>query len=151
MLCRGNISSSKKNFKKFQPKSQVSQVTFPLNIAHLQLSTFQKSQTLAPVFVVAKMLPNRNWFYPQATVPFDSKSLQLQAEQKPRCFSLESLSLVCTYSQNWELTGKATLLGQKERKKISTANYFTWFIKVCLWLPGVHWLHCIDDMIQAQR
>ena len=55
-----------------------------------------------PASVVAKKLPNGNRFYPQATMPFDfdSESLQLQAEQKPRCFSLDSHSLVGTYSQN---------------------------------------------------
>lgn len=117
MLCRGNISSSKKNFKKFQPKSQVSQVTFPLNIAHLQLSTFQKSQTLAPVFVVAKMLPKGTDFILKQPCHLTPNPFNYRLSRNPDAFPWKaSVWFVLTVRTENLLAKRLFWARKKERK-----------------------------------
>lgn len=81
----------------------VSLVKVPLNMTHLQLSTFLSCQTLASICCGKKyakqelILSSSNhaiWLWPWI----------------PSITGLDGLGLVCAYSQNWGLTGKVTPL-----------------------------------------
>ena len=160
------FSTSKANFQfstatNQEKRSTLAETTWKMTIKmytlDLQLPTLQRSKT-KPFFCCGETVPNRKWFYPQATMPFDfdCKSLQLQAEQKTQILLLGRPRLGLYFQSDMRSYWQSESYGSQRKGRrggggaCCSTDYLTWFINVCFWFPGIHWLHCIDDIIQAR-